>query len=360
MNLAMAQNYDPNKKTPQQKLLDLLPGGNVTSTPKTNQALQTATNNQINKTYPQTTQKSTSTTPTKTTTTSTYPAPATVSTPTVIEQEMPVWLQGETRTNTATASTSNEDMQDYINELKEAQIAARISALDKSLGNSLANLDTEKASISPYFYNKRNEAAARSDLSALNFAQRAAARGISGNAGAMPEIYRTNALQGQIGALDQAEVAENARIERNRSLLRNNYEADITAAQAGVEATALQNIINQINQDRSFALQEAGTTGVYKGQQTLEGQAQELANKKAQMDIAAQEIANSYLPETYKLEAERLRQQVEAGRIDIDTALAQLQRIRAGGISGGWTKASALDAWNSGIDTPEIRSILGL
>ena len=48
-----------------------------------------------------------------------------------------------------------------------------------------------------------------------------------------------------------------------------------------------------------------------------------------ELEIAAQEIQNSYLPETEKLRAERLRQQVVAGKYDADMALAQLNQIRA-------------------------------
>jgi len=215
-----------------------------------------------------------------------------------------------------------------MNDLKQAQIRAQVAALDKQRDNSLSNLDSEQAGIGSVYYEKRNQAAAASDISAMNFAQRAAARGISGNAGAMPEIYRNSALQGQIGALDQAEAGANANIESNRANVRNNYEADLVAAQAGIEAQALQNYISQMNTDREFGISEAGLTGSYKGAQTLDGQAKQLSNQMAQLNLDAQAIQNSYLPQTLKDQATLLKQQVEVGKLSPATALAQLEQIK--------------------------------
>ena len=54
-----------------------------------------------------------------------------------------------------------------------------------------------------------------------------------------------------------------------------------------------------------------------------------MANKQRELENAAQEIQNSYLPDTLKLQAERLAQQVKTGAFDYDTALAQLNQIKA-------------------------------
>lgn len=225
------------------------------------------------------------------------------------------------------------DTQGTINQLKEAQIRAQMAALEKQLGNSMSNLDNQQAGLGSIYYDKRNQVAAQSDISAMNFAQRAAARGMSGNAAAMPEIYRNSALQGQLGMLNRDEAGANAGIESNRASLRNNYESDIVSTQAGIEAQALQNYINQMNTDRQFGLQEAGVTGSYQGGMTMAGQSQQLANQMAQLNIEAAEIENSFLPQTLKDEAILLQQQVEQGRIDASTALAKLQQIKNSGSS---------------------------
>jgi hypothetical protein len=267
------------------------------------------------------------------------------------------------------------DPTEYINQLKEAQRASRIAALDKAKTTALSSLDTEKANVSPTYYDKRNQAAAASDVGAMNFAQYMAARGIKGPAGAMPEIYRNAGLQGQIGALDRQEASELAGIESQRANVETGYASDVAAAEADVEAQAMQAAINQYNANRQYALSQAQLTGSLGDTRTLAGQefdyskspsnpavqAAILANKQNELELAAQEIKNSYLPETLKLQAERLAQQVKAGSVDYDTALAQLNQIKAqtakylsdassggsGGLTAGQEEASrkAMNDW---------------
>jgi hypothetical protein len=301
----------------------------------------------------------------------------------------------------------------YINELKEAQRQSRIAALEKARENALSSLEsyktntlasldtqrnkgltqleTEQSAIAPVYYDKRNQAAAASDVNAMNFAQYMAARGIKGAAGAMPEIYRQAGLQGQIGALDRAEASDIADIERRRSQLgtdydtlvnalnqdynqkvlgvNTNYDADLVQAQADIDAQALQNYINQLNLNRQYELQVGQAIGSIGGTPTLEArrfdwsrsssnpdvQAQILANRARELENTAKEIENSYLPATLKLQAKRLEDQVRAGSLDYDTALAQLNQIKAqtanynrlasgGGSSGGLTTSQELSS----------------
>jgi hypothetical protein len=139
--------------------------------------------------------------------------------------------------------------------LYDAQLEATIEALQKQRDSALSGLDTEKKSLKENYYGKRNQAAAQSDVGALNFAQFMGSRGISGNAGAMPEIYRNAALQGNIGALNQQEVAGNADIESRRSQVNSAYENDVSAATAQAEAQQLQAQIAQQQIDAANSLE---------------------------------------------------------------------------------------------------------
>jgi hypothetical protein len=231
----------------------------------------------------------------------------------------------------------------YIEQLKAAKRESMLASLDKARTTALSSLDTEKANVAPTYYDKRNQAAAASDVGAMNFAQYMAARGIKGAAGAMPEIYRQAGLQGQIGALDRAEANTLANIERQRANVESGYASDLAAAEADIESQAMQAMIDQWNANRAYELQKAQLTGSLGDERTLAGQqfdyskspsnpavyAAILANKQRELELAAQEIQNSYLPTTLKLQAERLEQQVKAGSLDYDTALAQLNQIKA-------------------------------
>jgi len=168
----------------------------------------------------------------------------------------------------------------------------------------------------------------------------------------MPEVYRQAGLQGQIGALDRQEASDMAGIERQRSNVESGYASDVAAAEADIEAQAMQAYIDQYNANRQYALSQAQLTGSLGDTRTLAGQefdysksssnpavqAAILANRAQELNNAAREIENSFLPDTLKLQAQRLKQQVEAGALDYDTALAQLNQIKrqaTGGSGGG-------------------------
>lgn len=262
--------------------------------------------------------------------------------------------QGSTGGQQIIYSQPQYDPMDYINEMKEAQRQARIASLDKARAAALGSLDTEKANVAPIYYDKRNQAAAASDVGAMNFANYMAARGIKGMAGVMPEIYRQAGLQGQIGALDRQEAGNLAAIEKQRSMVEQGYASDLAAAEGDIESQAMQAAIDQYNMNRDYNIRQAAQDldqqqfDWSKSSSNPEYQAQILANKARELENTAQEIQNSYLPETLKMEAERLRQQVKAGSLDYDTALAQLNQIKA---QTSATNALANQRNETGVDT---------
>ncbi len=280
-------------------------------------------------------------------------------------------LPGDSR-NTENPITPEEDpTKKMMDELMAAKRQRTYALLDQQLASGNSALDQEQSTIAPTYYGKRNQAAGQSDLAALNFAQRAAARGIKGNGGTMPEIYRNAALQGQIGALDQQEASANADIARRRTGLVDAYNANKLAADADIEEQGLQNYLNQMNANRQYDLALGQQTGTINGQDTLEKQqfdynksstnptvyAQILSNKKQELENKAQEIQNSYLPETLKLQAQRLAQQVQAGSLDYDTALAQLNKIRSSGSSGSTAKYDTNKNFNADDYAKYIESV---
>jgi hypothetical protein len=151
---------------------------------------------------------------------------------------------------------SSIDYEAQLKALRDAQYQARAEALDKQRNSSLSDLDSEKSKIAPRYYDKRNQAGAQSDVGALNFAQFMASRSIQGNAGAMPEIYRNNALQSNIGALNQQEATENANIESRRSDINRAYESDLAAAKADIDAQTMAAQIEQQRIDATNALEQ--------------------------------------------------------------------------------------------------------
>jgi polyhydroxyalkanoate synthesis regulator phasin len=212
--------------------------------------------------------------------------------PTIMQNNFP--RPGEptvsaTETVTEPVVEQGPSIQDLINQMNESIRQSRIAALAKARDAALQNLAEQESAIKPRYYDARNQAAAQSDVGALNFAQYMAGRGIKGAAAGMPEIYRNAALQGNIGALNRQEQAEYDWIARNRAGIQNAYEQDVAAANADIDAQGLQAFINQMNADRAFGLQEAGVTGTYKGTPTLDAQ-----NLKFNQGIAEAGVTGMY------------------------------------------------------------------
>lgn len=159
---------------------------------------------------------------------------------------------------------------EYIDRLNEAKKAQTLANLDKSRNAALSNLQQEKSGIQPMYYDARNQEAARKQQDARNFAEFMAARGgASSGSNAQAELSRNNAFQGNIGALNRQEAQANQNIARRQTDVQNAYQSDAASAQAGIEAQRMQALINQMNQDRQFGLQEAGLMGSYNGAPTL-------------------------------------------------------------------------------------------
>ena len=191
--------------------------------------------------------------------------------------------------NRDTGPSEAEIIRQMIEDAKKARIASMLASLDKMYDAQLEAIAEEEAGVRPRYYDERNRIQGQSDVNALNFAQYMAGRGIQGSAGGMNELYRNAALQGELGRLGRQEQATYDSLARDRARLKNAYESDKVLAASDIEAQGLQSLINQMNADRAFGLQEAALTGSYKGQPTFE-------NVKWQADFGLQEagLTGSY------------------------------------------------------------------
>ena len=173
-------------------------------------------------------------------------------------------------TSVDTGPSEAEIIRQMIEDAKKARIASMLASLDKMYEAQLEAIAEEEAGVRPRYYDERNRIQGQSDVNALNFAQYMAGRGIQGSAGGMNELYRNAALQGELGRLSRQEQAMYDSLARDRARLKNAYESDKVLAASDIEAQGLQSLINQMNADRAFGLQEAALTGSYKGQPTFE------------------------------------------------------------------------------------------
>lgn len=253
--------------------------------------------------------------------------------------------------------------------LAEAQRQSRIAGLGKARDSALSGLDSEKGTIDPYYYDKRNEAAGASDVGAMNFAQFMAGRGIKGSAGAMPEMYRNAGLQSQIGRLDTQQAAEHSDIARRRSGIESAYQADVAGASADIDAQTMQNYINQMQTVQAQRIADMAAQGMTStGQPTLQGknaqnseyerQAALLAARyyddiQAKIDELATANPNDPLiPYLYSARREKIQSQAEQKAAAM-AAASEAEQVE-------WDKAFKLFERTGGITSAEQAQILGL
>ncbi|GKX27844.1 hypothetical protein SH1V18_03240 [Vallitalea longa] len=252
---------------------------------------------------------------------------------------------------------SDYDPYEEIKKLQELQKKKAIAALEKAKDNSLSSLTQEERTIKPKYYNARNDLSTQSKMGAKNFKEYYAQNGLNKSGeNSQARIANEVALLEGVGNLKEAENDAFSDIERRRTGINNAYESDVAGAKAGAQASTLQALINQYNADRAYNLQkeaqlfnkenadrtynlqrdsqsfsqgvsEAGLTGYYNGQQTMQGQMN-------QANIDAQTINNEInklkldnLPYELKGQLELLQQQIDSGKISNDKALYEYDQL---------------------------------
>jgi len=266
--------------------------------------------------------------------------------------------------------SSSNNYQNYLEKLKKAQLSASMASLDKQRNSSLSNLSAERATIEPEYQKSKIQAGVTAKQTARSFDEYMAQRGgsKSGIAG-QGTLLNNMAYQRQYGELDQAEKSELADNARRVTDVNNNYESDLVGAKAGIEAQALQNYIQQMNLDRAYnqqnyqfdtstglqrdqfnanlGLQQAGLTGMYNGQQTLQAktaqqdQEYRVATLKLQQDSQTwqQQFQEKGFNADESFRLAQLKFQQQQAALDEKYRYATLARSGSSG-SGGSSSAS--------------------
>jgi hypothetical protein len=253
---------------------------------------------------------------------------------------------------------------DYLKEmekLRKAQRDARIESLKKARDTALSGLEGEESTIDPYYYDKRNQAAAASDVGALNFAQYMASRGIKGSAAGMPEIYRNASLQQQIGGLDRQQAAERSDIARRRSGIESAYASDVASAEADIEAQTMQDYINNMRTIQAQRIADNAAKGLTStGELTLAGKNAQNSELERQAALIAQANYENIQEEIDRIAAidpnDPLIPYLQAERQKKIKNERKRQRTENADDVG-----RAIDMWKvAGVASQEIADILGV
>lgn len=264
--------------------------------------------------------------------------------------------------------TSAAELQAKQQALKNAQIASRTASLANSRNASLNALNAQESAIDPSYYKRKNAVASASDIGTMNFSKFMASLGIKGNAGAMPEIYRNNALQNNLGTLEAQQQAEHSQIANNRTGIENAYQTDLAAAQNDVESQAMQAEIDRIaaeDAQRAADLAAQGKTST--GDLTLQGRAAQQSDIEREADLVARANYSDIAAEINRRTAinpnDPIIPYLAAARQDKINAQAKAEQAAQSAKTAAEQQAykNALDIWKvSGTATADIAGILGV
>ena len=134
-------------------------------------------------------------------------------------------MQGQ---KTATAA----DQSEYIRQMYEQQLAANKAQLESDYNQNVSNLDSEASKIGSNYYEQRRQTQANADRSQANYNEMANASGLNSGTGGQAALSRSNQLQSDLTTLGNAEAQNRAEIERQRTLLGQQYQNAIQKAQA--------------------------------------------------------------------------------------------------------------------------------
>lgn len=127
---------------------------------------------------------------------------------------------------------SAADQSEYIRQMYEQQLAANKAQLESDYNQNVSNLEGEESKIGSNYYEQRRQTQANADRSQANYNEIANASGLNSGTRGQAALARNNQLQSDLTTLGNAEAQNRAEIERQRTLLGQQYQNAIQKAQA--------------------------------------------------------------------------------------------------------------------------------
>lgn len=124
------------------------------------------------------------------------------------------------------------DQSDYIRQMYEQQLAANKAQLESDYNQNVSNLGGEESKLGSNYYEQRRQTQANADRAQANYNEVANASGLNTGTRGQAQLARSNQLQSDLTTLNNAEAQNRAEIERQRTLLGQQYQNAIQKAQA--------------------------------------------------------------------------------------------------------------------------------
>ena len=134
--------------------------------------------------------------------------------------------------------------EDYINQMYAATLEAQLEKLKATYESNLSDLEAEQAAVADYYGEQKRQAAGEAERAAANWREMANAYGLNSGAVGQAALAMNNQRQSDLNAIGAAQASAQAEIQRQRTILGQEYQAAINQALA------------EHNYERAYALYE--------------------------------------------------------------------------------------------------------
>ena len=149
-------------------------------------------------------------------------------------------------------STAVKDYSAYLTQLTDAKKRKDLAALRSAYEKSVAQLQQTESGLDGEYRQAKNTAAGRSAREERNFAQYAAANGLTNGAAGQARLARSITLQNDLAALDREKAGKRADLNAQKVQAGADYESGAAQAAADAEAELAQSLYKeQIRQEEA-------------------------------------------------------------------------------------------------------------
>ena len=168
----------------------------------------------------------------------------------------------------SSGSSSGDGYSSYLEQMYAAQLESQLESLKNSYDQNISDLDASSKTTDANYTEQKRQATGENAQDAANWREMANAYGLNSGAIGQAALAQNNQLQSDLNTLSSAQAAAQTEIERQRTLLGQQYQSAINEAKANNDyelAQALYNeavrveeqLIQQQQYNASLALQYA-------------------------------------------------------------------------------------------------------
>lgn len=139
---------------------------------------------------------------------------------------------GQRNGSTGSGSAGTGDYTDYLNRMYAAALESQLESLRSSYNQNLSDLDASGQRTDAGYVEQKRQTTGDAAQSAANWREMANAYGLNSGAIGQAGLAQNNQLQSNLNTLGAAQAAAKEELERQRTLLGQQYQAAINEAKA--------------------------------------------------------------------------------------------------------------------------------